>query len=76
MIQNITDENKITCNSQEQKVSIEQKIQKRSTGVTSVSHHAVSTIDYIHGSLVIHYTHDKTVISELVRKAKVVPYCE
>ena len=50
------------------------KIQNRSTGVTVISQHAVNTIDYIHGSLLIHYTHDKTVMSELTREATVAPH--
>ena len=51
------------------------KIQKRSTGVTAISQHIVNTVDYIHVSLLIHYTHDNTMMRELAREATVAPYC-
>ena len=50
------------------------KIQKRSTGVTVFSQHEVNTIDYIHGSLLIHYMCDNTKRSELARGTTVVTH--
>ena len=50
------------------------KIQKRFTGVIAISHHTVNTIDYIHGSLLIHYTLDNTEMSELAREVTVTSY--
>ena len=50
------------------------KIQKRSIGVAAISQHAVNTIDYIHGSLLIHYMCDNTKMSELVKETTVSPH--
>ena len=50
------------------------KIQKRSTGVTAISQIIVNSIDYIHGSLLIHYTYDNTKMSELARETTVAPH--
>ena len=49
-------------------------IHERSTGVTAISQSIVNTMDYICGSLLIHHTHDNTVMSELAREATVAPY--
>ena len=48
-------------------------IQKRFTGVTAISQHKVNTINYINGSLLIHYTLDNTEMSELTREVTVAP---
>ena len=49
-------------------------IQKRATGVTTISQHLVNTIDYIHGSLLIHYTCDNTNMIELASLVTVAPH--
>ena len=49
------------------------KIQKRSSAVTAISQYVVNTIEYIHGSLLIYYTHENTKMSELARETTVVP---
>ena len=43
--------------------------------MTAISQHMVNTIDNICGSLLIHDTHDNTVMSELKREATVAPCC-
>ena len=50
-----------------------QKIQKRFTGVTAISQH-INIIDYIHSSLLIHYTVDNTEMGESVWEVTVAPY--
>ena len=42
--------------------------------MTAVNQHIINTIDYIHGSLLVHYIHDNTKMSELARGATVAPH--
>ena len=50
------------------------KIQKRLTGVIAIRQHLVNTIDYICGSLLIHYMYDNTKMSDLVQEGTVGPH--
>ena len=56
------------------KLEMSKKIQNRATGVTTISQHLVNTIDYIPGSLLIHYMCDNTNMIALAHLVTVVPH--